>query len=184
MEKNKTQEKIKKDIMETEAKLSKLKSELENCSIKDNILDVPELELEIEIGVTNIGNSYDKIMALPEVKEKIKNGWRLISLCREGDYVNEFAFLENNETYSKILKMNGSSTKDDFYVSQMFKRNAEEGYVAFFYADRGYSDLGSIGDPGNARSYRGVRFCRKKIFKVGKKQTRSDNEKYLSKNCK
>jgi hypothetical protein len=156
---------IKKQIEQTENKLSKLKVELENCSVKDNLLDVPEIELEIEITVTNKGLSYNDIMALKEVQEKIKKGWRLLSLCREEDYVNEVSFLEKNPTYSKILKMDGSSTKDDFFVSQMFRRNAEQGLVAGFYADSGYSGLYSGRDPGYAVSVRGVRFCRKKNFK-------------------
>jgi len=162
-------EKIIKDIKETEEKLYKLKLQLENYSIKDNILDVPELELEVEIEVTHKGESWDKIIAMPEVQEKIKNGWRLLYTIRPEDYVNEVAFLENNETYSKILKMDGSRTEDDFFVNQMFKRNAEKGYVAYFFSCSRYSCLVSYEYWNVANSDRGVRFCRKKIFKKDKK---------------
>jgi IS4 transposase len=161
-------EKLKQDIIKTENKLAELKQELESDSIKDGLLDVPELGLEIEIEVTHKGKSYDKIMALPEVREKIKKGWRLLCPLRPVDYVNELAFLENNPTYSKILKLDGSSTKDDFFVNQIFKRNAEKGYVAYFYAGSGGSDLYSYGDSSVADSVRGVRLCRK--ISKGKKK--------------
>jgi len=162
-------DKIQKEIKETENKLSKLKLQLENDSINGKLLDVPELGLEIEIEVTHKGKSYDKIMAIPEVQEKMKNGWRLLYAIRPEDYVNEVGFLENNPTYSKVLKMDGSSTKDDFFISQMFKRNKANGYVAGFFANSDFSVLNSDGDSDDSNSYLGVRFARKKNFKVGKK---------------
>ena len=125
-------QKIQEQISKTEDKLKELKLKLGNSQVNNNLLYVKELGIEIEIEVTHKNESYDKIMALPEVKEKLKNGWRLLSTCRKEDNVNEVVFLKRNPTYSKILKMDGSSTNDDFFIEQPFKRNADKGYVAGF----------------------------------------------------
>jgi len=164
-----SKENLREKIESKKKELAELEFQLEKETPKTGILDVPELGIEVEIEVSYKGYSYDKIMALPDVQNKIKNGWRLLCTIRPVDYVNEVAFLENNSIYSKILKMNGSSTKDDFFVSQMYKRNSEKGYVAYFYANSGKSGLNSVEDSDDSYSIRGVRFCRKKIFRGKKK---------------
>ena len=138
--------------------------EIENNNIT---LDVKELGIEVEIEVTHKGMSFKDIMALPETKEKIKKGWRLMSAFRKKDFVNEVAFLKNNHKYCSILKM--ESTKDDFWVEQMFEQNRKNGYVAGFGSVSGYSYLGCGGGADDSSSALGVRFVREKKFQKGKK---------------
>jgi hypothetical protein len=156
-------QKIQDKIKETEDKLKELKLKLQNEQVNNNLLYVPELGIEIEIEISHKGESYDTIMQSSDIKEKLANGWRLLSACRKDDFVNEVAFLERNENYAKILKIDGSSSNDDFFVEQIFKRNADKGYVAFFYSYGVESYFVSDSYSDDADSYRGVRFCRKKI---------------------
>ena len=65
-------------------------------------------------------------MELEESKDKIKQGWRSMSLMRLEDGVNEVVFLANNKKYSEILKMDGSSTHDDFFIEQPFELNKKK----------------------------------------------------------
>jgi hypothetical protein len=164
-------EKIQEQINKMKKEIEELQEKLEKEFVKDGLLDVPELEIEVEIEVSYKGKSYNEIMVLPEVQEKIKKGWRLLYTIRPDDYVNEVAFLENNESYPKILKMDGSSTKDDFFVNQMYKRNLNNGYVARFCSGSVWSGLDCFGDPDGSNSDLGVRFCRKKISNVSNKKT-------------
>lgn len=153
---------LKKQIEKKEKELRELNLKLEKETSKTGILDIPELGIEVEIEVTHKGKSFNDIMAFPEIQEKIRNGWRLICTSRPGDHVNELAVLENNSTYAKILKMEGSSSRDDFFIQQMFKRNQNKNYVAWFYVGSGCSDLNSYMGASDSYSGLGVRFCRKK----------------------
>jgi hypothetical protein len=152
---------IQSQIIKKEQELKILKDKLEKESIKDNILFVKELNLEVEINVTHKNESFNQIMNSNDIKEKIKKGWRLISLCNKNN-VNELAFLENNETYRKILKLDSSSTKDDFFVEQIFKRNKEQNYISRFYSYSVRHDLDFSGDANGSLDYLGVRLCRER----------------------
>ena len=47
--------------------------------------------------------------------------------------IQECIFLANSK-YAKQLKMDGSSTTDDFFIQQPFDLNRKNGYVAGFYS--------------------------------------------------
>jgi hypothetical protein len=66
-----------------------------------------------------------------------------------------------NSKYAKQLKMDGSSSKDDFFIQQLFDLNRKNGYVARFYAGSVYADLGCGGHADDSDSALGVRFVRK-----------------------
>lgn len=112
-------------------------------------LKIPELGIEVEIKVHDKGKSYN------ELNLKDKEDMLLD--------INEVIFLANNPEYSKILKMDGSSSFDDFIFKQPLDKNRKLGYIAlWFYYPRGRSDLCCWGrgldDFSNAF---GVRFKRK-----------------------
>ncbi len=110
-------------------------------------LDIPELKISVEI----------------EVHDKNKS-WKKLSLdLREKELLTyeQCIFLANHKKYSKILKMDGSSTKDDFFIQQPFDLNRKNNYVAWFYANSDYSDLICWDGPDYSNSDLGVRFVRK-----------------------
>jgi hypothetical protein len=92
----------------------------------------------------------------------IPKGWRLLSLCRDRDKVNEVIWLSNSK-YSKELKMDNSSIEDDFLVEQPFNINKKLNLYAslWFYIPQFDSLLdcryGSLDDGG--RSF-GIRFVK------------------------
>lgn len=109
-------------------------------------LDVPELGISVEIEV------HDK-----------RRSWKQLGLeSRENELLTaeQCIFLANNEKYAKILKMDGSSTNDDFFIKQYFQLNKKNGYVARFYADSGRVYLGTGCDSDYSDSALGVRFVR------------------------
>jgi hypothetical protein len=61
--------------------------------------------------------------------------------------------------------MDGSSTKDDFFIEQPLELNKKNGFVARFCMNSGYAILNCGYDSGNSGSSLGVRWVRKKIFK-------------------
>ena len=61
----------------------------------------------------------------------------------------------------KKLKMDSSSTKDDFFYKQPFPQNEKLGRVARFYAYSNYADLDCGEDSYYSNSALGVRFVRK-----------------------
>jgi len=121
-------------------------------------LKVPELGIEVEI----------------EVHDKDKS-WNELNLNAQEDRLltaEQCIFLANHEKYSKILKMDGSSTKDDFFIKQPFNLNKKNNYVARFYAGSYGVYLGCYGSASGSDSGRGVRFVRKiskGVKKNGKK---------------
>lgn len=111
-----------------------------------NWLNIPELGIAVEIEVHHKGNSWKEL----NLSDNEKN---LLTY-------DQCIFLANHPEYSKILKMDGSSIKDDFFIQQPFKLNRNNNYVAGFYSDSGYSGIGCGGDPSDSGSNLGVRFCR------------------------
>ncbi len=106
--------------------------------ISQGWLDVPELstkeyfyQIEIEV------HDKDKSWAELGLSEREKE------LPTKDDCV----FLANNTKYAKILKMDGSSTHDDFFIQQPFDLSRKNGYVARFFVDSDYADLGWPGVP-------------------------------------
>jgi hypothetical protein len=140
-------------------KLTKAKQLLEDngylVSLKEgDWLKIPELGIEVEI----------------EVHDKDKS-WKELNLSSKEEQLltaEQCIFLVNNEKYSKILKMDGSSTDDDFFIKQPFNFNKKNGYVAYFGVSSDGAYLYCDWDADYSNSYRGVRFVRK-ISKRAKK---------------
>ena len=151
---NKIQEKITKK----EVEIQKLKAELliatnKQSESKSKWLYIPELKIEVEVKVHDKNKSWDNLGLKDRENELLT--------------VEQCIFLANSK-YAKELKMDSSSTNDDFFIKQPFNRNREKGYVAGFYSDWDGSYFYSGKISGYSYCYRGVRFCRKKLSE-GKK---------------
>jgi hypothetical protein len=125
-------------------------------SIPDSkYLDIPELStkeytFQVEINV------HDK-----------NKSWKELNLSeREHDLLtyDQCVLLANNPKYSKILKMDGSSRNDDFFVQQPFELNRRSGYIAGFVAGSDLAYLNCWDGSGGHNSSLGVRFVRKKFL--------------------
>ena len=114
-------------------------------------LDIPELNISVEIEVHNKNKSWNKLGLKDREKELL---------------TYEQCIWLTNSKYSKTLKMDGSSTDDDFFIQQAFNLNRRNGYVARFYSYSGRSDLGFGGGADDSGWTLGVRFVRKKGKKV------------------
>ena len=66
-----------------------------------------------------------------------------------------------NSKYAKQLKMDGSSSNDNFFIQQPFNISRKNGYVARFYAGSDYAGLNCGGNSDYSYSDLGVRFVRK-----------------------
>ena len=117
-------------------------------------LDVPELGISVEIEVHDKNKSWNDLGLGNREKELLT--------------YDQCVFLANNEKYAKILKMDGSSEKDDFFIQQPFNLNRKNGRVAGFVVDSGGAGLDCGDDSGDSGSSLGVRFARK-ISKTSKK---------------
>ncbi len=109
-------------------------------------LDIPELKISVEIEVHDKNKSWDKL-----------------GLSKEEDQLltyDQCVWLANSK-YAKQLKMDGSSSKDDFFIKQPFDLNRKNGYVARFFAYSDFCDLICGRDSRGSYSYLGVRFCKK-----------------------
>ena len=115
-------------------------------------LDIPELKISVEIEVHDKNKSWDNL-GLSEKEDQLLTSEQCIWLA--------------NSKYAKQLKMDGSSTKDDFFIKQPFDLNRKNGYVARFYANSDYCYLNCYWYSDYSYSYLGVRFA-KKISKSGK----------------
>lgn len=109
-------------------------------------LDIPELKISVEIDVHDKNKSWDELN-LSEKEDQLLTVEQCIWLA--------------NSKYAKTLKMDGSSSKDDFFIQQPFNLNKKNGLVARFYADSGDCDLGCDRVSWYSYSYLGVRFCKK-----------------------
>ena len=110
-------------------------------------LDIPELKLSVEIEVHDKNKSWDKLGLSKREDELLTS--------------EECRFIMNTPKYAKILKMDGSSTKDDFFIKQPYDLNRKNGYVARFFAVSGCADLGCVGGSSYSGSGLGVRFVRR-----------------------
>ncbi len=146
---------IEQKIQETEDKLKELKAKKfleDNKSNESEWIKIPNTDYEVTKDVLHKGKSYDEIMELKKPEEELLT-LKIIGIICE------------NPSLLKVLKMDSSSTNDDFFFKQPFPQNEKKGYVARFYA---YSDGANLGcDEGSSgsNSYLGVRFLRKKISK-------------------
>ena len=109
-------------------------------------LDIPELKISVEIEVHDKDKSWDDLELSKREKELL---------------TTEQCIWLANSKYAKTLKMDGSSSKDDFFIQQPFNLNKKNGYVARFWAGSGCADLGCGGGSSYSDSGLGVRFCKK-----------------------
>ncbi len=120
-------------------------------------LDIPELKIYVEIEVHDKNKSWDKL-GLSEREEELLT-------------YDEVVWLANSK-YAKQLKMDGSSSKDDFFFKQPFDLSRKNGYVARFYAVSDVADLDCGLYSSDSGSDLGVRFVRrtkgKKVSKTSK----------------
>jgi len=108
-------------------------------------LDIPELKISVEIEVHDKDKSWDDL-GLSDREEELLTLEQCIWLA--------------NSKYAKQLKMDGSSSKDDFFIKQPFDLNRKNGYVARFYADSDGAYLNCGRDSSVSVSNLGVRFVR------------------------
>jgi len=137
----------------TKTKIQKAKEIFEQEGYKitketdeSKLLDIPELNISVEIEVHDKGKSWDELN-LSEREDDLLTAEQCLFLM--------------NSKYAKQLKMDGSSSEDDFFIKQYSELSRKNGYVADFFADSVYSDLSSYWNSDNAYSIRGVRFARK-----------------------
>ncbi|HUS50801.1 MAG TPA: hypothetical protein VMZ91_11595 [Candidatus Paceibacterota bacterium] len=109
-------------------------------------LDIPELKISVEIEVHDKNKSWDDLK-LGERESELLTAEQCIWLA--------------NSKYAKQLKMDGSSTKDDFFIQQPFELNRKNGYVAWFYLNSDDAYLSCRDGSGYSYSALGVRFVRK-----------------------
>ena len=110
-------------------------------------LDVPELGISVEIEVHDKNKSWDKLGLKDREKELLT--------------YTDCVFLANTPKYAKILKMDGSSSNDDFFIQQPFDLSRKNGRVARFNVCSDYAILSCIGNSDDSISALGVRFVRK-----------------------
>ena len=115
-------------------------------------LDIPELKISVELEVHDKDKSFDEL-GLKNREKELLTAEQCIWLA--------------NSKYAKQLKMDGSSSEDDFFIQQPFNLSRKNGYVARFYAGSNYADLICNEYSSNSGSSLGVRFVRK--LKVKKK---------------
>ena len=109
-------------------------------------LDIPKLGISIEIEVHNKNKSWDDLK-LSEREKELLTAEQCIWLA--------------NSKYAKELKMDGSSSKDDFFIQQPFDLSRKNGYVARFYVSSDYACLYCCRDSDYSYSTLGVRFAKK-----------------------
>ena len=130
-------------------KINSFKIELENELNKSEWISIPNTDYEVTKDVLHKGKSYDEIIKLKKTEEELLTLKLIGIICEHPDLL-------------KVLKMDSSSTNDDFFFKQPFPQNEKNGYVARFYADSVFAYLYWVGVSSVAGSYLGVRFVRKK----------------------
>ncbi|HEB46955.1 MAG TPA: hypothetical protein ENI22_00615 [Candidatus Pacearchaeota archaeon] len=109
-------------------------------------LNIPELGISVEVEVHDKDKSWDEL-GLKDREKELLTAEQCIWLA--------------NSKYAKQLKMDGSSSKDDFFIQQPFNQNRKNGYVVGFSVDSDDADLYCCGDSDYSGSTLGVRFARK-----------------------
>ena len=138
---------------EIDTKINSLTIELNNESEKAEWIPIPETDYEVTKNVLHKGKSYDEIIKLKKPEEDLLTLKQIGIICENPDLIKE-------------LKMDSSSTNDDFFFKQPFPQNEENGRVAGFCGGWGCACLGCGGGSSSSGSDLGVRFVRKKILGV------------------
>ena len=144
-----TQEKIEKKESELKELKEKLKKEQDNSNKSEWVL-IPGTNYEVTKEVLHKNKSYDEIMELKKQEEELLTLKLIGIICEHPDLIKE-------------LKMDSSSTNDDFFFKQPFPQNKKIGRVAGFCAGSGYAVLYCDYYSVYSVSTLGVRFVRKKI---------------------
>ncbi len=142
--------KLENEKQKIDKKINSLKTELTQESSKSEWVIIPGTNYEVTKDVLYKGKSYDEIMELKKPDEELLTLKIIGIICEHPDLIKE-------------LKMDSSSTKDDFFFKQPFPQNEKKGRVAGFYAGSSYASLYCAWDSDYSGSDRGVRFVRKKI---------------------
>ena len=145
---------LEKQKEDTQNKIDSLKIELVNESNKSDWVKIPDTDYEVTKDVIHKGKSYNEIMELKKPEEELLTLKIIGIICEYPKLI-------------KILKMDSSSTKNDFFFKQPFPQNEKRDYVARFYANSGCAYLGCIEGSSDSNSGLGVRFVRR--TKGGKK---------------
>jgi hypothetical protein len=145
-------QKLKKEISEDEKKLSEKKSQLYEAENKNQLIEVSGTDYVVEKDVHHKNKSYNELKE--EFGEHFLNE-HLITL-----YL--FEKISENKELLKTLKMDGSSSHDDFFIKQPLVNLAELGKVAMVCVGSCYACLNCRVDDDNHDSTLGVRFCFKK----------------------
>ena len=156
MQTQKIQEKISKKKQELEVLEKELKEQLAKQTSTSEWLDVSDVlpNCEVELIVHDKNKSY-YTLGLKDKEEQLLNVEQCIALA--------------NSKYASQLKMDGTSSSDDFFIKQPFNVNRAKGLVAYFYGNGVGSDFYFGGHSNYAGGYRGVRFVRKKKSSKNKK---------------
>lgn len=107
-------------------------------------IKVKELNIEVQTKVTQKNVGFDNLVTPKD--------WRLMTYIEAVELANS--------DFAKVLKMDGSSLVDDFFIQQPFNLNKKNGYVAGFSADSDGAVLNCFRNPQYSNSDLGVRFVR------------------------
>ena len=136
-------------IDDAEKKLEQLKKQLKKENKKNDWIKIPELKIEVQTKIHHEDKTYVECEKDLSKEESIPT-YEQIQWLRNSKYKeqlnldNSYEFIQNPDNISK-----------------------ENGYVARFYANSGYANLGCNWDSSDSDSYLGVRFVR--ALKGGKK---------------
>jgi hypothetical protein len=136
---------MKNKVKKIEEKTIEVNGEIYTKQDSSGWLKIQELGIEVEIQVHDKDRSWDDLNLKEREKELLT--------------VEQCIFLANSK-YAKELKMDGSSSNDDFFIQQPFNLSRKNGYVARFVASSYCADLGCFRDSVGSCSSLGVRFVR------------------------
>lgn len=131
----------------TEKEINYLKAKLNEP--KSDWITIPGTDYEVTNEVLHKGKSYNEIMQLKKPDEELLTLKQIGIICEYPELL-------------KQLKMDSSSTEDDFFFKQPFPQNEKKSYIARFYADSVRVVLVFDWDASYSVRARGVRWVRKK----------------------
>ncbi len=148
-------ENLAKEIKDLENKKAALDKKISDLKIKQNDessnaewVKIPGTNLEVTKDVLHKGKSYNEIIKLKKQEEELLSLKMIGIICEHQELL-------------KQLKMDSSSTNDDFFFKQPFPQNKENDRVAGFYADSDGAGLDCGYGSSSSGSILGVRFVRK-----------------------
>ena len=107
---------------EINKKINSFKIELGNESNKSEWIKIPGTNYEVTKNVLYKEKSFNEIIKLKKPEEELLTLKIIGIICEHPDLIKE-------------LKMDSSSTKDDFFFKQPFPQNKKKDYIAWFFAD-------------------------------------------------